>query len=75
MVEIDEGILGPELSPKLFTGDDTSRPLDQQTQDLKGLLLKLDLRASFSQLTAPEVEIEDPKRALRPLVMLELGKV
>ncbi len=45
VVEIDEGIGGPVLITQFFASDHFARPLQEDGEDVKGLLLKLDPHA------------------------------
>jgi hypothetical protein len=57
VVEIDEGIGGPKLLSKLFSGDDLSRVLEQYRQDTKRLLLEPDPVAAFAQFAGTQVQL------------------
>ena len=63
VIEVDEGILGPEFLVQLFTGHDFSRILQQYGQHLKGLSPELDLQSVFAQFAGAEVDFERTMRA------------
>src|SRR5712692_7873593 len=57
-VEVHEGIRRPELLLEFFSRDDLTRMLQQQRQDVKRLVLKLDLQAVLAQLARTQIELE-----------------
>ncbi len=59
VVEVDERVGGPELLLQLFARDHLARPLQQQSQHLKGLLLQAQLDAALAQFSRAEVQLED----------------
>jgi hypothetical protein len=48
MVEVDEGIGGPQFATKFIPGDYLARLSKQANKDSEGLFLQLDLYAVFS---------------------------
>ena len=48
VVEINKGVGGPDLSAKLFAGDDFAGPLQQKAEDMERLILELDAHALFA---------------------------
>src|SRR5579863_4403702 len=59
VIEIDEGIGGPEFLADFFAGDDVAWALEEQGQDLKGLVLQAELRPVLAQLAGGQVKFED----------------
>ena len=59
VVEVDEGVGGPELLLQLFAGDDFSGALEQQGEDLERLALQAELDSALAQFACAEVEFED----------------
>jgi hypothetical protein len=55
MVEIHEGVFGPKPLAKLFSRHYLAGLLQQHGQNLKGLVLKLDLVAVLVKLTGAQV--------------------
>ena len=45
MLEVDEGLRGPELVTQLFTRDEFSRLAEKLVENLKGLRTQLELDA------------------------------
>src|ERR1035438_5012277 len=48
VIEVNEGVCGPKLSPQLLPGDRLSGALQKNSQDLKGLFLQLDADATLA---------------------------
>jgi hypothetical protein len=48
VVEVDEGIVGPQALAELLTSDELARMLEQHREHLQRLLLQADARARFS---------------------------
>jgi hypothetical protein len=61
VVEVDERIRWPELVPQLLSGHHLARPLQEQGQQAKGLILQTDLQSLPAQLPGPEVDLERPE--------------
>ena len=61
MVEIHEGICGPQPLLKVFAPNDLAGVLEQHRQDLEGLLLKPDLQAALAQFASTKINLEHPK--------------
>jgi hypothetical protein len=61
VVEIHEGVCGPQLLPKFLTCDDLAGVLEQHRQDLDGLLLKADSQALLGQFAGAKVQLEHAK--------------
>ena len=59
MIEIDEGVGGPDFRAQLVTGYDLARIPQERTEDLKGLLLKANAGAVFAQFSRGEVGFKD----------------
>jgi hypothetical protein len=57
-IEVHEGVCGPELALQLFSGNDLTGVFQQQRQDLKRLVLKLDLQAVLAQLARAQVRLK-----------------
>ena len=58
MIEIDEGVGGPQPVAKLFPGHRLTGPLEQHRQNLKRLLLKPEPHAVFPQLAGSKIDLE-----------------
>ena len=70
VVEVDERVRGPELVPQLLSGHHLARPLQEQGQQAKRLILQTDLQSLPAQLPGREVDLkgpeaEDPPRGSR----------
>ena len=59
VLEINEGILRPELLSDLFAGHQLARTLQQHGQDLEGLTVQLDLQSVLAQFSCTEIDFED----------------
>ena len=57
-LEIDEGVISPDLLVNLFAGNDLTSALHEQQQDSKLLRLKLEHMAALTQLTIRRVDFE-----------------
>jgi hypothetical protein len=80
MIKIDERAIRPEASAQFFAADDLAWTLQQDAQQLEGLLLYFDFDAALAQLACVEVNLEDAESsgldfALRRLVILPLEQV
>jgi len=76
VLEIDEGILRPELLPDLFAGHQFARALQQHGQDLEGLTMKLDFQSLLAQFSSAKVNFKDTKMyAAGPAVIIAHGGV
>ncbi len=58
MIEVDEGVGRPEAFAHGLARDHFARPLEEQHQQLKGLVLQPEFDSSPAQLTGLEVELE-----------------
>jgi hypothetical protein len=58
VVEIHEGVGRPALIAKFFACDHFARPLQQDREDLKGLLLQSDPYALLAHLSSAHVHLE-----------------
>jgi hypothetical protein len=61
VVEIHEGIGGPELLLQFLSRYYLAGVIDQHGQHLKRLLLDFDLQSMFSEFTGTEINLEDAK--------------
>ena len=61
VVEIDKGVGGPESGAELLACDELTRILQQDRQDLEGLILKLDLLAVFAQFGGGKISLKNAK--------------
>ena len=61
MIEIDEGISGPDLFAQIFSRHDLTGILQQGGEDLKRLFLKPDASAVFAQLSGSQVDFKNAK--------------
>jgi hypothetical protein len=59
VVEIHEGVGGPQTVAKLFPGHGLTRPFEQHRQKLKRLLLQSYRHAMFAQLAGSQINLED----------------
>ena len=56
MVEIDEGVAGPEAALQFIASDHFPAMLEEDGENLTGLFLELDSNAVFPKLTGAQVE-------------------
>ncbi len=61
MVEIDEGVGGPEFLAQIIASDHVASALQEQGEHLERLILQAELGAVLAQLAGGEVELEDAK--------------
>jgi hypothetical protein len=61
MFEIDESVAGPKPAAQLLPRDDLTRALEQDGQNLKGLLLQPNSRAALAQFSGAQVSFENPE--------------
>src|SRR5262249_39948928 len=67
VIEIDEGVGGPEFVAQLLAGNDFTGMFQKHDQDLEGLFLEPDLRAMLTQFTGPQIDLKRAKaNALQP---------
>jgi hypothetical protein len=59
VIEVDEGVGGPEALLDLFAGDDFSGSFEEQGEDLEGLSLEAELDAALPQFARAEIEFEN----------------
>ena len=59
VLEVHEGVCGPELQTQVLARDQLARPCEQQGQNLKRLFLKLDSEAMLAQLTRGSIQLKD----------------
>src|SRR5579884_3405628 len=65
VVEIDEGIGGPEAVAEVFAGDDIARALEQDNQYLERLFLELDFAAIAKEFARADIGFEDSEAIAR----------
>ena len=58
MVEVDERILGPQTLLNFLAGDDVAGALEQESENLKRLLLQSNADTAFAELAGAHVELE-----------------
>ena len=58
MVEIDEGIGCPNLSPKLFSRDYLAGGIEQRSQELQWLTVKTQPNAVLAQFTRTSIQLK-----------------
>jgi hypothetical protein len=58
VIEIHEGIGGPQLLPQFLARHRLAGTLQQQAKDLEGLLLNLDPESVFAQVAGAQVGLE-----------------
>jgi hypothetical protein len=56
--EVDERAVGPQPLPQLLPGDDVTRPLEHQPQNLEWLFLQPRASGTLAQLARPDIELE-----------------
>jgi hypothetical protein len=61
VIEVYEGIRGPEPLLQILAHYDLAGVLDQHGQDLKRLLLNSDLQSMLSEFAGAEIKLEDAK--------------
>lgn len=59
MVEVNEGVGGPESCAEFFPGHGFSAAFQQHAKDLEGLILQLDADAAFAQFRFLKINFED----------------
>jgi hypothetical protein len=68
VVKINKGVSGPEPLAQLFPGDRLPRALQQNSEDLEGLVLQFDADTALAQFSFLEIgfkysKVEDPRIA------------
>src|ERR1700730_614138 len=58
VIEVDEGIGGPEPGSEFLAGNDLAGPLQEHGQERKGLFLKLDFVAILAELGGAQIGLE-----------------
>jgi hypothetical protein len=61
VVEINKNVISPEALPQFFPGDHLPRILDQQQQNLEGLLTEADFDTALGEPTSPHIDFEAVK--------------
>jgi len=61
VIDVHKSVRRPKLLPELLPGDDLARMFQQKFQNLKRLLLELDLHPLFAQLASLQVGFESAK--------------
>src|SRR6185436_5536221 len=61
VVELDDGVVGPELLSNLFAQHYLAGIFQKHEQDLEGLLVKPDLQAMLAELRGSNVQLNRPK--------------
>ena len=61
VLEVDEGVVGPQALAELVASHELARPLEQHREQLQWLLLKAETCARLSQLARAQIELEDAK--------------
>ncbi len=59
MFEVYKSVSGPKLVPQFLAGNNLSRPLQQDRQNLKRLLLETNPLSALAQLSGGEVDLKD----------------
>jgi hypothetical protein len=57
VIEVNEGVAGPEAMLKLLARDHLSAVFEKDGENLARLLLELDANAMLAELTGPHVEV------------------
>jgi hypothetical protein len=68
---LDDGAVRPQHLNDLIVRDHVAGALQQEPENLKGLLLQLDLGAVAAQFTGLEVQLKDPE-TYQPVVGVEM---
>jgi hypothetical protein len=68
---LDDRPVGPQDADDLLVRDEIAGTLQQESQNLEGLLLQLDLGTVTTQFAGPEVQLKDPE-ADQPVVGVEM---
>jgi hypothetical protein len=63
VIEIYEGVGGPEAVAQLLASDDVTGPLQKLGQNLKRLLLQLDFPSLTPQFAGTQIQFEDTELA------------
>ena len=58
VVEVDESVGLPEAGAQVVAGNDLAGGLEEEGQDLEGLLLEFDAQAVAAKLSGAQVELE-----------------
>jgi hypothetical protein len=58
MLEVNKGVVRPQLVPQLLASHELARPVEKQLKNSKGLPLKIRSRAGFSQLAGAGIQLE-----------------
>lgn len=61
MIELDKGILRPDLLAKLLARDQFSRMLQQHGEHLEGLFLKVNPDSVLAQFPGMQIRLEQSK--------------
>jgi hypothetical protein len=61
VIEIHEGVSGPQRLAKLLSGDDVAGALNQRGQNLQGLVLESDADTVLVQLSRPKIHFKIAK--------------
>jgi hypothetical protein len=61
VVEIHEGVRGPEFFLKFLAGYDLAGMLQKHRQDLEWLFLKANSKAVLAQFAGAKIQLENPK--------------
>src|SRR5258708_38070347 len=64
MVEVDQGISGPQLLLQFLASDNLTGPLQQYGEDFKGLIPKLDANSVLAQFARTAVDYEVAEASL-----------
>jgi hypothetical protein len=59
VVEIDEGVFGPERAPKFVACNEFSTLFEQRNEQQEGLALELDPDAPSSDFARTKIDLED----------------
>jgi len=55
MLEINEGVFGPEALLELLAGDDETGLLEENGEDLEGAILELETDAGFAEFAGEQI--------------------
>jgi hypothetical protein len=58
VVEVAEALVGPDAGAQLFATDQRAGALQQELQDLEGLILELDATSGFTDLSGVEIGLK-----------------
>jgi hypothetical protein len=58
MIELDNGVVGPQALPNLLARDDFAGGFEKHSEDLERLLLEPNPATFFAQFASPKVQLK-----------------